>query len=111
MTAREQMPRTGLQATRPVKRSFSLAGHRTSISLEAAFWDALRAAAEEKGLPLAALVVQIDQERGNAGLSGAVRVWVLDHYRRKALAAAGDSHIADSNPVMSTGRPVATADR
>lgn len=74
----------GLQATRPVKRSFSLAGHRTSISLEAAFWDALREAAKAEGVPLAALVARIDQERGGAGLSGAVRVWVLDYFMRKA---------------------------
>lgn len=77
-----------LQATRPVKRSFSLAGHRTSISLEAAFWDALRDAAKAEGIALAALVVRIDKERGSAGLSGAVRVWVLDYFMRKAMAAA-----------------------
>ena len=77
-----------LQASRPVKRSFSLAGHRTSISLEAAFWDALRDAAKAEGIPLAALVVQIDAERGSAGLSGAVRVWVLDYFRRKAMSIA-----------------------
>ena len=72
-----------LRATRPVKRSFTLSGHRTSISLEAAFWDALREAAAAEGVSLAVLVGRIDQRRGDAGLSGAVRVWVLDYYRQR----------------------------
>jgi predicted DNA-binding ribbon-helix-helix protein len=72
--------------TRPVKRSFSLHGHRTSISLEAPFWDALKDAASRQGISLAALVARIDDERGNAGLSSAVRIWVLDYYRRRNAA-------------------------
>jgi predicted DNA-binding ribbon-helix-helix protein len=66
---------------RPVKRSFTIAGHRTSISLEAPFWDALRQAAEARRTTVAALVAAIDQERGASGLSSAVRVWVLDYFR------------------------------
>lgn len=62
---------------RPVKRSFSIDGHKTSISLEAAFWDALKTAAAEDKLAIAALVAQIDRERGSAGLSSAVRVFLL----------------------------------
>lgn len=67
--------------TRPFKRSFSIAGHRTSISLEAAFWDALKAIAASKEQSLASLVAEIDRERGDVGLSGAIRVWILDYYR------------------------------
>ena len=69
--------------TRPAKRSFTIAGHRTSISLEAAFWVALRdiAAAEQRSL--ASIVADIDRHRGSAGLSGAVRVWVLDYFRKR----------------------------
>jgi predicted DNA-binding ribbon-helix-helix protein len=70
--------------TRPVKRSFSIDGHRTSISLEAAFWSALKSAAAEDGVPLAKLIATIDKERGSAGLSSAVRVWLL--HRLMALA-------------------------
>ena len=73
-----------LKATRPVKHSFTLAGHRTSISLEAAFWDALKTAAAERGMALAELVRHIDGSRGEAGLSSAVRVWVLDHVMGRA---------------------------
>lgn len=62
---------------RPQKRSFSIQGHRTSISLEAAFWAALKQAASEEGVTLAALIGRIDREREGAGLSSAVRVWLL----------------------------------
>jgi predicted DNA-binding ribbon-helix-helix protein len=67
---------------RPVKRSFSIRGHRTSISLEAAFWSALREAAQREDMPLAQVVAEIDANRGDTNLSSAVRVWVLDYWRR-----------------------------
>ena len=62
---------------RPVKRSFSIKGHRTSISLEEPFWRALQEAAIELKLPVAALVQRIDETRGKSGLSSAVRIWLL----------------------------------
>ncbi len=68
--------------TRPIKRSFTIKGHRTSISLEPSFWEALREAAAAEGLPLAGLVARIDAARGSDGLSSAVRVWVLDYARK-----------------------------
>lgn len=71
---------------RPVKRSFSIKGHRTSISLEAAFWAELKSAATEDGMPLAQLIATIDQNRGGAGLSSAVRVWLLERLKAKAAA-------------------------
>ncbi|HML28112.1 MAG TPA: ribbon-helix-helix domain-containing protein [Hyphomicrobium sp.] len=70
---------------RPEKRSFSIQGHRTSISLESAFWTALKEAAAEDGMTLAGLINAIDKTRGEAGLSSAVRVWLLE--RLKAQAA------------------------
>jgi len=60
------------------KHSLVIAGHRTSISLEPAFWDALKAIAEERRLSLAALVADIDAARGPANLSSAIRVFVLN---------------------------------
>ena len=66
---------------RPVKRSFSIRGHRTSISLEQPFWEALKEAAGREGLSLAALIARIDEHRGAAGLSSAVRVWILEYVR------------------------------
>jgi predicted DNA-binding ribbon-helix-helix protein len=70
--------------SRPVKRSFTIAGHRTSISLEAAFWDALKSVAAAEQIPVARLIARIDSTRGSGGLSSAVRVWVLQHYREGA---------------------------
>ena len=69
---------------RPEKRSFSIQGHRTSISLETAFWSALKDAAAEDGLTLAGLISAIDKERGEAGLSSAVRVWLLRRLQARA---------------------------
>ncbi|HYD15962.1 MAG TPA: ribbon-helix-helix domain-containing protein [Hyphomicrobium sp.] len=66
---------------RPVKRSFSIRGHRTSISLEQPFWEALKDAAARERISLAALIARIDEQRGGAGLSSAVRVWILDYVR------------------------------
>ncbi len=64
----------------PVKRSVEIAGHKTSISLEPLFWDGLRRAAAEEGVPINALVARIDVERIAAanppGLASAIRLWL-----------------------------------
>lgn len=67
---------------KPQKRSFNIAGHRTSISLEAPFWDALRELAAAAKIPVAQLVARIDAARGAGNLSSAVRVHILAHYRK-----------------------------
>lgn len=69
------------------KRSFSIAGHRTSIALEADFWRGLEAMAAERGLSLAALVREIDETRETANLSSSVRLAVLRWYRDKLTEA------------------------
>ena len=73
------MPRVTDEAPpgRIVKHSVAIAGHRTSISLEQAFWTALREAAAERGSPLARLIGEIDAGRGEANLSSAIRVHLL----------------------------------
>ena len=63
---------------RVVKRSLVIAGHRTSISLEDAFWGRLRAIAAERGLSLNRLAAMVDASRGGANLSSAIRVFVLE---------------------------------
>ena len=60
-----------------LKRSLTIAGHRTSLSLEPEFWEALQVAAARRNLSVAALVSEIDQSRGDRNLSSAVRVWLL----------------------------------
>jgi predicted DNA-binding ribbon-helix-helix protein len=61
----------------PVKRSMTIAGHRTSISLEPEFWQNLNALAHARNMPLAMLVSQIDEARGSTNLSSALRVEIL----------------------------------
>jgi len=62
------------------KRSVTIAGHRTSVSLEQPFWDALREIAERRDVSLNALVEQVDRKR-EGNLSSALRVFVLDRVR------------------------------
>jgi predicted DNA-binding ribbon-helix-helix protein len=61
-----------------VKRSIVVAGHKTSVSLEDAFWRALRSIANAKDTPLSKLVGQIDIERQHPNLFSAIRLFVLD---------------------------------
>ncbi|UZD92097.1 ribbon-helix-helix domain-containing protein [Cognatishimia activa] len=68
--------------SRPVKRSLTLKGHRTSVSLEDEFWIAFKEIAAEKQLPINVLAAQIDADRDlDAGLASAIRLYVLHHYR------------------------------
>lgn len=59
------------------KRSFSIAGHRTSIALEPEFWAGLETESQERRIALAALVAEIDADRGGRNLASALRVHVL----------------------------------
>jgi len=68
------------------KRSLSIAGHRTSISLEAPFWEALKEIAASEDRPIAALVAEVDSGRGELNLSSALRLHALAHYRNLAGA-------------------------
>lgn len=65
-------------SARVAKRSLSIAGHRTSVSLEEAFWLRLRKIAAERGLSVNALAAAVDAARGEANLSSALRVFVLE---------------------------------
>lgn len=68
-----------------IKRSVSISGHRTSISLEQPFWEALKEIACTLDVSVNELVRRIDEARDAEGnLSGAVRVFVLDHFKAKA---------------------------
>jgi predicted DNA-binding ribbon-helix-helix protein len=60
-----------------LKRSLTIAGHRTSLSLEPEFWEVLRKTAAAERKSLAALVGEIDNTRGERNLSSAIRVWLL----------------------------------
>jgi predicted DNA-binding ribbon-helix-helix protein len=66
-----------------VKRSIVIGGHKTSVSLEDAFWKGLKEIATARGLTLSDLVAAIDSERQHGNLSSAIRLFVLDHYRNR----------------------------
>lgn len=65
------------------KRSLTIAGHRTSIALEPEFWSGLEELARARSVSLPELVVSIDESRRTANLSSALRVAVLEFYRRR----------------------------
>lgn len=79
------------------KRSLSIQGHRTSISLEEEFWTALKSIADRRAISLAALVAEIDRDRSRVNLSSALRVFVLRDLQQ------GDLHqgASDRQPVVS----------
>jgi predicted DNA-binding ribbon-helix-helix protein len=63
-----------------MKRSFSLAGHRTSVALEAEFWTVLQAAAAQRGITLSRLVADLDNTRNpETALASALRILALRH--------------------------------
>jgi predicted DNA-binding ribbon-helix-helix protein len=70
-----------------VKRSIVIAGHKTSVSLEDAFWKGLKEIAVGRGMTLSDLVALIDQERHHGNLSSAIRLFVLDYYRGRSRDA------------------------
>ncbi len=72
-----------------VKRSIVIAGHKTSVSLEDAFWKALKEIAGGRDTSMSDLVAAIDSERRHGNLSSAIRLFVLDYYRNQQ---AGDKH-------------------
>ncbi|MBU2982231.1 ribbon-helix-helix domain-containing protein [Lentibacter algarum] len=68
--------------SRPLKRSLTLHGHRTSVSLEDEFWQAFRDIAAQQNTPINVLAAQIDDARGtDSGLASAIRLFVLAHYK------------------------------
>jgi predicted DNA-binding ribbon-helix-helix protein len=70
------------------KRSIVVAGHKTSVSLEDAFWNGLKEIAGGRHLTLSELVATIDSARAHGNLSSALRLFVLDHYRAQISAEA-----------------------
>jgi predicted DNA-binding ribbon-helix-helix protein len=63
---------------RPVKRSLTLRGHRTSVSLEDIFWEAFRRYADADDRTINGLAAEIDASRGDIGLASAIRIYVLE---------------------------------
>jgi len=68
-----------------VKRSIVVAGHKTSVSLEEAFWNGMKEISSARNMTLSELVGEIDGQRKQGNLSSAIRLFVLDHYRSLAF--------------------------
>ena len=69
-----------------MKRSIVLAGHKTSVSLEDAFWEGLKVIAKSKRKTMSDLVGGIDTDRKHGNLSSALRLFVLDHFQKRAAS-------------------------
>jgi predicted DNA-binding ribbon-helix-helix protein len=91
-----------------VKRSIVIAGHKTSISLEDAFWKALKDIAIARRATLSDLVASIDAERQHGNLSSAIRLFVLDHYQSKSM---GHVSASTSSTASVGGAPANPAPR
>ena len=71
------------------KRSIIVGGHKTSVSLEEAFWNGMKEISAARNMTLSELVGEIDGKRQQGNLSSAIRLFVLDHFKSRATAASG----------------------
>ena len=71
------------------KRSIVIDGHKTSVSLEDAFWSTLKDIARERGETLSQVIATIDNQRDEGNLSSAIRLFVLDYFRTRANGGGG----------------------
>lgn len=96
-----------------VKRSFSLAGHATSVALEPEFWAVLDQMAKAAGLSRAAFMAGIDARRGRRPLASSCRVlalaWVRDHSAAGGAAGAGASGMSGVGMSGSAGASIETS--
>jgi predicted DNA-binding ribbon-helix-helix protein len=93
-----------------VKRSIVIAGHKTSVSLEDAFWKGLKEIAADRNLTLSDLVASIDTDRRQGNLSSAIRLFVLDHYRSQTTAPLTPSLPRDLMGIRTTPSSVLRVD-
>ena len=84
-----------------VKRSIVVAGHKTSVSLEEAFWNGMKEISGLRNMTLSELVGEIDNNRQQGNLSSAIRLFVLDHFKNRAANC--------SEPKQPDGRHSASA--
>jgi predicted DNA-binding ribbon-helix-helix protein len=73
-----------VQENKNRKRSVTVAGHRTSVTLEGAFWGSLKEIADKRGKSINTLIAELDQTQPE-NLSSALRVFILNHYKTKIL--------------------------
>jgi predicted DNA-binding ribbon-helix-helix protein len=79
-----------------VKRSVVVAGHKTSVSLEEAFWNGMKEISGERSMTLSELVGEIDTKRQQGNLSSAIRLFVLDYFKSRAAGSSGEPKLPAS---------------
>jgi predicted DNA-binding ribbon-helix-helix protein len=72
-----------------VKRSIVVGGHKTSVSLEEAFWNGMKDISGQRSMTLSELVGEIDRNRHQGNLSSAIRLFVLDHFKNRTGGSTG----------------------
>src|ERR1700693_4665271 len=87
-----------------IKRSVVIAGHKTSVSLEDAFWTSLKEIAISRGVALSDLVPSSDVERQQSNLSSCLRLFVLDFYRYQLIKLIGTSDAAPDSTAMGAAK-------
>ena len=95
-----------------VKRSIVIAGHKTSVSLEDAFWKGLKEIAGGRDMTLSDLVSTIDSDRRHGNLSSAIRLFVLDYYRAQIPGHQSPEHNSPRDIIggVRTAQPAMRAD-
>jgi predicted DNA-binding ribbon-helix-helix protein len=80
-----------------VKRSIIVGGHKTSVSLEEAFWNGMKEISGQRGMTLSEMVGEIDTNRQQGNLSSAIRLFVLDHFKSRSAGSTGGLQLHSSH--------------
>jgi predicted DNA-binding ribbon-helix-helix protein len=80
-----------------VKRSIVVGGHKTSVSLEEAFWNGMKEISGQRSMTLSEMVGEIDNNRQQGNLSSAIRLFVLDHFKSRAMGSTGGAQLHSSH--------------
>lgn len=87
------------------KRSIVIAGHKTSVSLEDAFWEELKKFAEQQRMTLSSVVNDIDTRRSGGNLSSAIRLFVLERVRARAMEVSTRRHAESAGSAAEMAPP------
>jgi predicted DNA-binding ribbon-helix-helix protein len=79
------------------KRSIVVGGHKTSVSLEEGFWSSLKEISHKRSVTVSKLIGEIDSNRQQGNLSSAIRLFVLDHFKTRAVGPAGEPKLHASS--------------
>jgi|SRR5689334_20790049 len=94
-----------------VKRSIVLTGHKTSVSLEEAFWNGMKEISGERNMTVSELISEIDRNRQHGNLSSAIRIFVLDYFRNRATTMQDHSEITRTGDTSEASAATSNADR